>query len=187
MSGANQPEAEAPMLVVVTGVPGTGKSSVAEVVAGLSQASVLGHDWTMSALRTYPGLQRELDDMEPPGHRTVGWAIMTALAREQLRNGRSVVLDGVARAPEVAMCREAARSESGRMVVIATRCSNRALHRSRIEGRQRAIPDWYELDWEHVEQTLAHWEPPDGADLCLDASDPWTGNVSRVRELLRSP
>jgi hypothetical protein len=73
------------------------------------------------------------------------------------------------------------------MVVIATRCSNRALHRSRIEGRQRAIPDWYELDWEHVEQTLAHWEPPDGADLCLDASDPWTGNVSRVRELLRSP
>jgi predicted kinase len=187
MSDANRPGAGMPVLVVVTGVPGTGKSSVAEVAAGLSQASVLGHDWAMSALRPYPGLQRELDDMEPAGHRTVGWAIMAALAREQLRNGRSVVLDGVARAPEVAMCREAARSESGRMVVITTRCSDRDLHRSRIEGRRRLIPDWYELDWEHVEKALAQWEPPDGADLCLDASDPWQGNVARVRELLRSP
>jgi hypothetical protein len=73
------------------------------------------------------------------------------------------------------------------VVVITTRCSDRALHRSRIESRQRLIPDWYELTWEQVEKTLAQWEPPVGAELCLDATDPWEGNVSRVRALLRSP
>jgi predicted kinase len=187
MSGAHQTQSGVPTLVVVAGVPGTGKSAVAEVVAGLTRASVLGHDWAMSALRPYPALQRALDHMEPPGHRTVGWAIVTTLAREQLRSGRSVVVDGVARAPELALCREAARCESARMVVISTSCSDRGLHRSRIEGRQRLIPDWYELTWEHVEQSLADWEPPDGADLSLDASDRWEANVSRIRELLGAP
>ncbi len=172
---------------MVTGAQGTGKSAVAEVVAGLSQASVLSHDWAMSALRPYPELQRVLDTMDPSGHRTVGWSIVTALAREQLRGGRSVVLDGVARAPEVSMGREAARNEAGRFVLVSTHCSDLGVHRSRIERRRREIPDWYELDWEHVEKTLDGWEPPIGADLYLDATDPWEDNVSRLRSLLSAP
>jgi predicted kinase len=187
MSGTHQPNPGTPTLVVVTGVPGTGKSAVAEVVAGLSGASVLGHDWAMSALRPHPEVQHALDTMDPSGHRTVGWSIVIALAREQLRSGRSVVVDGVARGPEVARCREAARSESGRMLLVTTRCSDRDLHRTRIEHRQRHIPDWYELGWEQVERALAGWEPPAGADLSLDASDPWEENISLVRALLDPP
>ena len=187
MSGSNQPHRPRPTLVVVTGVPGTGKSAVAEVVAGLSQASVLGHDWAMSALRPYPELQHALDTMEPPGHRAVGWSIVIALAREQLRSGRSVVVDGVARGPEVARCRDAARDESSRMLLVTTRCSDRDVHRSRIEDRRRLIPHWYELSWDQVEESLARWEPPPGADLCLDAADRWEDNVGRVRALVGAP
>lgn len=187
MSGTNEPRRGRPTLIVVTGVPGTGKSAVAEVVAGLSQASVLGHDWAIDALRPYPDLQHVLDTMDPPGHRMVGWSIVIALAREQLRSGRSVVVDGVARGPEVARCRDAARDESSRMLLVTTRCSDPEVHRSRIEHRRRRIPDWYELGWEQVERSLAGWEPPEGADLCLDATDRWEDNVSRVRELLGAP
>jgi predicted kinase/ADP-ribose pyrophosphatase YjhB (NUDIX family) len=168
------------LIVVVTGLPGTGKSTVADVAAEQLGAAVLGHDWAMSGLRPYPRIQQVMDGMEPPGHRAIGWSILTALARAQLRAGRSVVLDGVARWPELAQCRAVARSEDARMVVIATWCSDREVHRSRIEGRLRLIPDWYEVDWEHVERALGDWEGPEEPDLTLDAAQRWDVNVSRL-------
>jgi predicted kinase len=171
-----------PTLVVVTGVQGTGKSTVSEAVAHLLHASVLAHDWAMSALRPFPEIQDALNSVEPPGHRAVGWSILAALARAQLRQGRSVVLDGVARAPEIARCRQTAHDESARSVVIVNRCADPGVHRGRIEGRQRVIPNWYELDWAQVQTTLAGWEPPDDVDLALEATDSWEENLLRLRE-----
>jgi predicted kinase len=172
--------AGAPILVVVTGVQGTGKSTVAEATAHLLSASVLSHDWAMSALRLFPEVQDALDAMEPPGHRVVGWSILGALARAQLRQGRSVVLDGVARAPEIARCRQLSGDESARSVVIMNRCADLEVHRRRIEGRHRVIPNWYELDWSQVQTTLAGWQPPEDVDLLLEATDPWPENLVRL-------
>ena len=177
---------EEPLLVLITGLPGTGKSAVAEVVAGSLETAVLSHDWAMSALRPYPAIQGVLDAMEPPGHRVVGWSIMNSLAREQLRSGRSIVLDGVARTREVTQCRQTARSEDARMALITTYCSDLHIHRARIEERQRFIPGWYELDWEHVQESLSAWESPEGADLSLDATEPWDHNVFRLKGLFGS-
>jgi predicted kinase len=172
-----------PLLVVVTGVQGTGKSTVAEAAADMLGTAVLAHDWAMSALRPYPELQAALDAMEPPGHRVVGWSILECLARAQLRRGCSVVLDGVARAPEIVRCREIAEDLAARLVVIMTQCTDLDVHRSRIDGRRRVIPNWYELDWEHVQATLAVWESPEDVDLCLEATDLWEDNLSRLRGL----
>ncbi len=146
-------------------------------------ASVLAHDWAMSAFRPYPQLQAALDAMDPPGHQVVGWSILDSLARAQLRRGCSVVLDGVARSPEIQMCRDTAEDMSARLVLILTQCSHPEVHRSRIDGRQRVIPNWYDLDWEHVQATLSSWEPPDDCDLRVEATDRWEDNLSRLREL----
>src|SRR4029077_9163384 len=54
-------------------------------------------------------------------------------------------------------------------------------HRSRVEGRAGGIPNWYELDWPHVERAISTWEPPLGVDLELDAAWPLAEN----RELLK--
>jgi predicted kinase len=184
MTGAStRAESKPGLLVVVTGVPGTGKSVVAEAAADMLGAALLAHDWAMSGLRPFPELQTALDAMEPPGHRIVGWSILGALSRAQLRRGGSVVVDGVARAPEIARCREIAQEFSVGLVVIMTQCSDLGIHRSRIEGRQRAIPNWYELDWAHVLAARAGWEPPDDVALCLEATDPWEDNVLRLRRL----
>jgi predicted kinase len=114
---------------------------VAEAIADMLGTSVLGHDWAMSALRPYPELQSALDVMSF-GHRVVGWSILNILGRAQLRQGRSVVLDGVARAPEVAACRVTAEAVGVKMTVVFTECSDVEVHRSRIEGRRREIPNW---------------------------------------------
>ncbi len=176
-----------PTLVLVTGVQGTGKSTVADAAARLLGAAVLAHDWAMSALRPYGTIQHALDDMTPPGHGAVGWSILTALARSELRRAAAVVLDGMARAHDVERCRAVAREEGARFVLILTVLSDAEVHRSRIEGRDRGIPNWYEIDWSHVQRSVATWEPPDDADLTLDGVDPTDANAARLAAVLLGP
>jgi hypothetical protein len=173
-----------PLLVLVTGLPGTGKSTMADVAAAELGAPVLGHDWAMSGLRPYPEIQEALDAMGLRGHRGVGWSILWALARSQLRRGLPVVLDGVARAPEVAGTRALSREEGVPSFVVLTECSDAELHRSRIEGRQRRIPAWYELDWDHVARARGEWEALDDIDVVLRAKATIAQNAASLRSAL---
>jgi predicted kinase len=171
-------------MIVVTGVQGTGKSTVSHAAADVLDAPVLAHDWAMSGLRPYPALQEALDAMEPAGRGVVGWSILFALARSQLRSGKNVVLDGMARPPQVELAHQVADEELVRLLIIETRCSDIVLHRSRVEGRDRAIPNWYELNWEHVARSLDRWEPLPLTDLVLDAVTPWGENETALTNFL---
>lgn len=170
--------------MVVTGLPGTGKSTVAESAAIILGAPVLSHDWAMSGLRPFPTLQHALDSMKPPGHGAVGWSILRALARSQLRRSSTAILDGVARAPEIEKCDQVAHDEGARMIVLLTECADAEVHRSRIEGRHRAIPDWHELDWDHVQRARRSWVPPARVDLTLQATNARPINSRMVRDFL---
>lgn len=159
---------------------------MADVAARALGAPVLAHDWAMSGLRPYPEVQEALDAMDPPGHRAVGWSLLWALARAQLRRGAPVVLDGVARQPEVAGTRSLAAEEGAQCLVVLTTCADVAVHRERVDGRARHIPNWYELEWGHVAQARATWEAPSGVDLVLEATDPVAENAARLQsEILR--
>ncbi len=171
-------------LVLVTGLQATGKSTMAQVAGNALAAPVLGHDWAMSGLRPSPEIQGALDSMGPRGHRGVGWSLLWALARSQLRLGSSVVLDGVARGPEVEETRRMATEEGAESLVVMTSCADARLHRARVEGRRRQIPNWYELDWDHVERARAAWTPPEGLDLVLESAASVEANAERLRLLL---
>jgi predicted kinase len=172
------------LVVLVTGLQGTGKSTAADGAGAFLGAAVLAHDWAMSGLRPYPEIQSALDAMEPPGHGPVGWSILLALARAQLRRGPSVVLDGVARAPEIGRCRALAGDVGARFVLVLTECTDIDVHRSRIEGRRRHIPDWYEVEWDQVQRARARWERPRDVDVVLEATDPPDKNMARLAEVL---
>jgi predicted kinase len=174
-----------PFLVLVTGLQGTGKSMVAATVGPVLTAPVLGHDWSTSALRPFAGVQDAIQAMGPSGQQVVGWSILCALGTAQLRHGRSVVLDGVARTAQRARCLEIARQERARLLVILTTCSDPEVHRQRVETRRRQIPNWPELPWCHVQRTIDTWTPPGAPDLVVEATDPWRGNESMINDFLR--
>jgi predicted kinase len=172
------------LVVLITGLQGSGKSTMAEVAGRALGAPVLAHDWVMSGLRPFPEMQQALDAMGVRGHGGVGWSVLWALARSQVRLGTSVVLDGVARQPEVEATLAVAAEEGAAPLVVMTTCRDAALHRSRVEARQRRIPDWYELHWDHVERARSSWVAPGGLDLVLDAAAPVEENAERLRTLL---
>jgi predicted kinase len=169
-----------PILVLVTGLQGTGKSTVAGSVADILGAPVIAHDWAMSGLRPFPELQEAMDTMEPPGHGRVGWSLLRAVGRSQLRCGSSVILDGVARAPQVEKLRLLAEEEGAQFFAIMTECSDPDLHRFRVESRDRGIPDWYELDWSHVERSRKSWDPSMAVNLKVDTFQ----SLSTIQELV---
>lgn len=173
-----------PTLMLITGLPGTGKSTVADEAAALLAAPVLAHDWAMSGLRPFAAIQGALDSMTPPGHQPVGWSILCALARAQIRRGSSVVLDGVARAASADQCRAVAIQESAQFLTVLTECTDVDIHRSRIETRSRSIRNWYEVDWDGVQRSRATWDPPKPIDLLLETTDAPAKNSERLARLI---
>ena len=71
------------------------------------------------------------------------------------------------------------------MFVVECVCSDVDLHRSRVVGRTRGIPGWNELEWEWVESSRRSYEPLQCDKVVLDAVDPLTDNLARVRAYLR--
>lgn len=138
----------------------------------------------MAALTPFDEIQDSLRTLSHLDHRRVGWSILWNLATTQLRRGCSVVLDGVARDVEISGTRDVAAASEATCLVVVTSCSDTDVHRGRVEGRERAIPGWHELDWDHVVNLLARWEAPSDADLYLDSMNALEANAALLARLL---
>ncbi len=160
--------------MIFSGVPGTGKSSLAEHAARQLGAVLLSKDIIEAAL-----WRSEIGSAQ-----NSGWAayeVITAVATEQLRLGRSVVLDSVAKPKSIRATWLALAAEHGVNVrVIHCVLTDRAQHCARIEGRQRSIPGWPELSWAEVERVSADVEPWAEEHLVLDAARPLAENAKTL-------
>jgi len=121
-------------LLLITGLPGSGKSTVADQAAKLLGAPVLAHDWAMSGLRPYRELQQALDSMRPAGHQPVGWSFSWPWPGHRFAGGhRSCSMAWRGLRPSTGAGRSPPRKERYSFLVL-TECADPSIHRSRIEG-----------------------------------------------------
>ncbi len=169
-------------LIVFSGLPGTGKSALAEAVGRELGIPVFAKDWLEATLLRCELIQGNSD--KPLG--MAGYELLTTLANRQLRLNQSVILDSVAATESIrVLWQDLANECGGEWRVIECVCSDAGLHRKHLEGRQRRIPGWHELQWSEVERVKSYYVSWSGPRLILDAVNPFERNFLSAVEYCR--
>ena len=138
---------DVPTLYVFSGLPATGKSTLARRLAMHCAAAYLRIDSVEQALRDLCGMRVEGE----------GYRLAYRLAYDNLRIGRNVVADSC---NPIALTRAeweaTAESAGARVVNIEIVCSDRVEHRQRVETRASDIPGLALPNWEQVVRREYH-------------------------------
>jgi len=161
-----------PILILFSGLPGCGKTTLARQLASRLGAPLLAKD----------RVQRLLRDQMPGADPVTGYHLLLDLADEQLGLGLSVILDAVFPLPEF---REAARAIATRhgaaWRVVYCYCSDESVWRARMDGRVQYVPGWTPVGWEEVERLRALFQPwQPGEAIFADSINPLVANLATV-------
>ena len=158
------------MLIVISGLPGTGKSSVAAALATRLGAVHLSVDHVEDALLG-AGLPRSRETG------VAAYEAVRAAAEQNLALGRTVVVDAVNDSEDARATWRAAATHTGtRAAFVLLRLDDQAEHRRRLEARTRDLVNVPEPTWQDVQERAAAYQPWD--ETCLPVSA--TGTVDQV-------
>lgn len=151
-------------LIVISGRPGTGKTTLAKAAAQELPACYLRVDAAETAL-----LRAGI------AVRTEGYAVIHELAGSNLQLGHTVVVDTVNPVPQArAGWFETAAQARARLVMVELELPGLREHRRRVEERVADIPGHVLPTWDQV--VHGEWTPwdeeRDGERLRIDSTDP---------------
>ncbi len=181
-----------PVLVVMCGLPGTGKSHAARAIARPFEATVLRSDVIRKELAGLPPDARPADGRETgiyaPEFTRRTYDAMVQRAREHLGHGRTVVIDATCPAASMrAPFLDAARDLGVACVLVETTCPPETV-RQRLQQRGGDPDEPSDADWAIYEHARKRFEPPDelAASQCVqvDTRDEPVGLVAAVLDRL---
>lgn len=149
------------MLIVFSGLPGSGKTTIARQLALATGAVYLRIDVIEQAIRNAAVLAHDVG--------ASGYGVANALALSNLQLGQRVIVDGVNPVAESRHAWRATALEAGvKQVDIQIVCSDAGEHQRRVESRLADIPGLTPPDWASV---LRHeYEPWDDEPFTLDTA-----------------
>lgn len=164
-------ECDPPRLIVVSGLPGTGKTRLAEALSTQLEIPVFSIAWVLGAMAGFGVL-------EHTDRGAKAYAIITALLEHRLRLGQSAIADGMVGSERVRTSWiELAAAHGAEIRVIECVCSDPTAHRARIEARDEQIPGWPDPGWDHVQAMRQRYEPWAEERLVLDSVVPYDKNL----------
>lgn len=152
------------MLIIFSGLSGTGKTTLARALAQRLGAVYLRADTIEQALRE--GGMEQIDDR--------GYRVGYRVASENLRLGSTVIADSVNPWPLTRRAwRDAAERAGAKYLDVEVVCSDVAEHRRRVEARRADIEGFELPDWESVIcRDYRDWDEPvlrvDTAEMSVD-------------------
>ncbi|MGZ3625211.1 MAG: AAA family ATPase [Ktedonobacteraceae bacterium] len=161
-----------PALIVMSGLPGSGKSTIAERIAVKLGIPIFSVDPIESAM-IEAGIQQGFETG------LAAYLVAATLASEQLKLGISVVIDAVNAEEEgKSTWRELGRKYGLTPIVLEVVVNNQALHRRRIQSRVRGLHGFGEVTWEQVEARRKKFTPWKETTLLLDSATDLDANVA---------
>jgi predicted kinase len=153
------------MLIILGGLPGCGKSTLAKMLAERLSAVWLRIDSIEQALRD----AHDLYGNGPLEMGPQGYMVAYQLAADNLALGHYVIADSV-NPLEItrAAWRDVARKTGVKFVEIELICSDAGEHRKRIETRQTSVPNLKLPDWQAVQNR--DYQPWHSGQLVLDSA-----------------
>ena len=166
------------MLIVVAGLPGSGKSTMAVDLGLALNCAVLGVDQAEAAM-----WRAGVSPSAPTHH--AAYLVVGALAAEQLALGHDVIVDAVnGPEPARAQWRELAAQMGAELEFIVVECGDDRVYRDRVEHRTRNIEGFPEPTWEGVLRRRADFPPWTDERLTVDSVNSREANLQAALEYL---
>ncbi|HEY9293865.1 MAG TPA: AAA family ATPase [Microlunatus sp.] len=154
-----------PLLVLVVGRPGSGKTTLSKALTQALGASYLRLDAIETAIESWRGDRRSVGPE--------GYAVAFQLARSNLELGRDVIVDAVCPVPESRSAwRDLAADSTARLLVLELVVPDTEEHRRRVHQRRPDMPDQQVPSWSEVlEAEWVAWDAArDGDRTIIDAT-----------------
>jgi predicted kinase len=158
--------------IVMRGYPGTGKSTIARLLAAALHAPLIDRDIIRQMAVDLFGALPQVGQFS--------YELLFALAREQLRLGLSVVVDTpLTYRTTYDQCKELAQSFHTPMLVVHCQCPPEVQKR-RLEGRKGNVSEFQITSWKEWEQWKPRFEEFEDGGCTIDTSNPMDDSLEKV-------